>query len=125
MKILIADDETEVVDSLRGILHKGAGFDTDYAQDGEETLHKIKNDFYDALLLDIVMPKLDGYAVLQQVRKIFPTMPVIFITGHGEAKKIEESIRQYNLNGVIEKPFSPKEVLDIINKAVKVKRVEE
>ena len=125
MKILIADDETEIIESLTGILQKGAGFEINSAKDGEETLRMIKNDFYDALLLDIVMPKLDGYAVLQQVRKIFPTMPVIFITGHGESKKIEDSIRLYNLTGVIEKPFSPKEVLDIIDKAVKVKRVEE
>ena len=124
MKILIADDENEVVKTLQGILEKGGGFETDFARDGVEALSKVKNDLYDVLLLDIMMPKLNGYQVLQEVRKILPTMPIIFITAHGESKKIEESIRVHNLTGVIEKPFTPKEVLEIVNKAVTVKKVE-
>jgi CheY-like chemotaxis protein len=124
MKILIADDENEVLKTLQAILQKGGGFETDFARDGAEALAKVKAGLYDALLLDIMMPKLNGYEVLQEVRKIFPTMPIIFISAHGESKKIEESIRTHNLTALIEKPFTPKEVLEIVDKAIRAKKVE-
>ena len=125
MKILIADDKADVIESLSLILKEGGGFETDSARDGLEAVKKIKNDFYDLLMLDIMMPKLNGYEVLQQVRNIFPTMPVIFITGHGDIKKIAESISEYNLTALIEKPFTPQQVMEIVNAALKPKKVAE
>ena len=125
MKILIADDKADVIESLSLILKEGGGFETDSARDGLEAVKKVKNDFYDLLMLDIMMPKLNGYEVLQQVRNIFPTMPVIFITGHGDIKKIAESISEYNLTALIEKPFTPQQVMEIVNAALKPKKVAE
>ena len=123
MKILIADDEELVRSSLAGILKKGGDFEVDFAFDGEEALNKIKTVFYDAAVLDLMMPKLDGYEVLIRLREIHPDLPVIFITGKAtEAKKIEESITHHNLNAFIEKPFTPDEVLDVITKAVQINR---
>jgi len=125
MKILIADDKADIIESLSLILKEGGGFETDSARDGLEAVKKVKNDFYDLLMLDIMMPKLNGYEVLQQVRNIFPTMPVIFITGHGDIKKIAESISEYNLTALIEKPFTPQQVMEIVNAALKPKKVAE
>jgi len=125
MKILIADDKADIIESLSLILKEGGGFETDSARDGLEAVKKVKNDFYDLLMLDIMMPKLNGYEVLQQVRNIFPTMPVIFITGHGDIKKIAESISEYNLTALIEKPFIPQQVMEIVNAALKPKKVAE
>ncbi|MBN3033685.1 MAG: response regulator [Candidatus Saganbacteria bacterium] len=123
MKILIADDEELVRSSLEGILKKVGGFEVDFAFDGEEALKKIGANFYDAAILDLVMPKLDGYAALTRIREIHPDLPVIFITGKAtEAKKIKESITHHNLNGFIEKPFSPEGVLDVISKAARINR---
>ncbi|MDD5593630.1 MAG: response regulator [Candidatus Margulisbacteria bacterium] len=119
MKILIADDEAIVRSSLDGILKKGGDFETDFALDGEEALNKIKSDLYDAVLLDLEMPKLDGYELLKQARKIYPNLPVIFITGKADVKKIAASIARNHLNGFIEKPFTPNEVLEALNKAIK------
>lgn len=119
MKILIADDEAIVRSSLDGILKKGGDFETDFALDGEEALNKIKSDLYDAVLLDLEMPKLDGYELLKQARKIYPNLPVIFITGKADVKKIVASIARNHLNGFIEKPFTPNEVLEALNKAIK------
>ncbi len=117
MKILIADDEEIVRASLDGILQKG-GYETDFALDGEETVNKVKNDLYDALLLDLDMPKLSGYEVLKQVRSVYPAMPVVFVTAKGEVKKVAQSIARDKLTAFIEKPFTPEKVLEILSKAL-------
>ena len=123
MKILITDDEQIIRDTLNTILTK-AGHTTELALDGAEALAKMKDDLYDVALLDIDMPKLNGYEVLQQVRAIYPTLPVIFITGSGESKKVAQSIAQYHLNAFIEKPFTPETVLDVVNKSTRPKSAE-
>ncbi|MFA4844730.1 MAG: response regulator [Candidatus Margulisiibacteriota bacterium] len=120
MKILIADDEEIIRSSLEGILKKG-GFEIDFALDGKEALNKVGNDLYDALLLDLEMPKIDGYEVLNRARKIYPNLPVIFITGKGKVKKIEDSIAHHKLNAFIEKPFTADEVLDVVNRAIRIR----
>jgi len=117
-KILIADDEEIIRTSLDAILRKGGGYETDFATDGEETLNKIKNNMYGGVLLDIEMPKLDGYEILRQVRAAYPELPVIFVTGKGIPQKTIESMTQYNLTGYIEKPFTPGKVLDVIARAI-------
>ena len=122
MKILIADDEDIVRTSLDGILKKGGSYETDFAFDGEEAVAKIKTSLYDAVLLDLEMPKISGYEVLAQAREIHPDLPVIFITGKADAKKVAAAIAKSHLSGFIEKPFSPNEVLEVISKAIKVKR---
>lgn len=118
-KILIADDEEIIRRSLEAILRKGGGYETDCAFDGEEAVNKAKANSYDSVLLDIEMPKLNGYEVLQRIRAVNPELPVIFITGKGTAQKILESMSQYNLNGYIEKPFTPGKVLDVIARAIR------
>lgn len=123
MKILVADDEEVVRSSLETILTKG-GHDIIFALNGEEALNKARTSGCEMVLLDLDMPKMNGYDVLKQLRTTHPDLPVLFITGTGEAQKVMKSIAQYKLNGFIEKPFSPEEVIDIINKAVIVKRAE-
>lgn len=124
MKILIADDEAVVRDSLEGILTKGGSYEVDSCADGEECLKKTKENLYDLLLLDLEMPKLDGYEILKRVRVMYPDLPVALITGHGQVQKIMESIAQYKLNAFIEKPFTPEKVLEIVGKLLKTKRPE-
>ena len=123
MRILIADDEEVIRTSLQTILTKG-GHDTVFALDGEEAAKKATTEGFDLMLLDLDMPKLTGYEVLKQVRATNLDLPVIFITGIGAAAKITQAIAQYKLNGFIEKPFTPEQVIDIVNKAVIVKRTE-
>ena len=120
MKILVADDEEVIRSSLEAPLTK-SGHDVIFALDGEEALNKAKTSGCELLLLDLDMPKISGYDVLKQLREDGSTLPVVFITGTGEIPKIIKSIAQYKLNGFIEKPFTPEEVIDIINKATKKK----
>ncbi len=119
MKILIADDEDIVRTSLDGILKKGGDYETDFALDGEEALKKIGGQFYDAVLLDLEMPKISGYDVLARAREIHPDLPIIFLTGKADARKVADSIAREHLTGFIEKAFTPEDVLDVVSKAIK------
>jgi CheY-like chemotaxis protein len=121
MKILIADDEETVRSALDGILKKGAGYETDFAYDGAEALKKAITNNYDGVLLDIEMPKLDGYEILKKVRLERPDLPVIFVTGKGNSKKVADSIAHDGLTAFIEKPFTPAEVLETVYQAVRKK----
>jgi len=123
MRILIADDEETLRSSLQDILTKG-GHDTAFAVNGEETVKKATEEGFDLILLDLDIPKLAGNEVLKQIKAVNPDLPVIFLTGKGNAAKITQAIAQYKLNGFIEKPFTPEEVIDIVNKVVIVKRAE-
>ena len=124
MKILAADDEEIIRSSLQTILTKN-GHDVILAVDGEEALNKAKTCGCELVLLDLEMPKINGYEVLKQLRTINPSLPIIFLTASGETQKIIKSIAQYKLNGFIEKPFTPEEVLDIVSKATKKKPEEQ
>ena len=81
-KILIVDDEKLIVKGLRFSLQQ-EGYETDTAYDGEEALEKIRSTSYDMVLLDVMLPKLTGFEVLQQVRE-FSNVPIIMLTAKGE-----------------------------------------
>jgi CheY-like chemotaxis protein len=120
-KILIADDEEIIRESISAILKKGGGYETDFASDGEEVLRKIKENVYGLVLLDIEMPKIDGYEILKQARLLYPDLPIIFVTGKGTPQKTMESISQYNLTAYIEKPFTPAKILDTVARTLKIR----
>ena len=118
MKILIVDDEEVIRVSLKMILTKTQSNEIHYARDGEEAIGKVKDNAYDIVLLDINMPKLDGYEVLKQIRVSSPNLPVIFITAAAKADKLMQSIAKDKLNAFVEKPFTPEQVQSVVQKAV-------
>ncbi|MBN2058388.1 MAG: response regulator [Candidatus Saganbacteria bacterium] len=124
MRILIADDDEAIRSSIEKILTQGEGNVIDLATDGQQALDKAKNLKYDLILLDLDMPKMNGYQVLEDVRKVFPDVPVVFITATGETQKVMKSIAQYRLNGFIEKPFTPEQVVDIVATATRSQKKE-
>lgn len=81
-KILIIEDEAAIRDFLSDIL-EDAGYDTDTAEDGMKGLLKFQSGTYDLILLDIMLPKIDGHAVLEMIRKQ-SDVPVIFLTAMGD-----------------------------------------
>jgi OmpR family response regulator RpaB len=106
-KILIVDDEA----SIRRILEtrfKILGFDTATAADGEEALEVFNKFMPDIVVLDIMMPKLDGYGVTKEIRRTTDT-PVIILTALGD---VAERITGLELGAddYVVKPFSPKEL---------------
>ena len=78
MRILVVEDEPDLLRSLAQALHE-AGYAVDTANDGEEGLYKAESWEYDAVVLDVMLPKLDGWAVLQRLRKTKKT-PVLMLT---------------------------------------------
>ncbi|MCI0519175.1 MAG: response regulator [Chloroflexi bacterium] len=89
--ILIVDDEPDVLEFLAGDLEL-ASYKTDKASDGVEAVLKVLNGGYDAVLMDIRMPKLDGIGALRIIRRINAKLPVIMFTGQaGEGDMAETS----------------------------------
>ena len=78
MRILIVEDETDLLSGLAKALRE-EGYAIDTAEDGEEGLYKAESYDYDAIVLDVMMPKLDGWTVLEKLRKQKKT-PVLMLT---------------------------------------------
>ena len=83
MKILLIEDDRELADSMRFQLEK-EGYETDICDDGEEGLYYMKERSYDLVILDRMLPSMDGITVLQEARKNHVSTPVIMLTALGE-----------------------------------------
>lgn len=79
MKILIIEDEREIADGICTIL-ENAGYQVGYASDGETGLEEIQSGIYDLVLLDVMIPKMNGFDVLKNARKNGILIPVIMLT---------------------------------------------
>ena len=85
-KILIAEDERPMAQALE-IKFKAAGFDAVAVFDGEEALQSLAKDKYDLLLLDLMMPKKDGFSVLEELKRQGNPIPVIVSTNLSQAEE--------------------------------------
>ena len=108
IKILVVDDDENICELLRLYLEKD-GYDVQIALDGEAALEKFKHYNPDLILLDIMMPKKDGFHVLQEIRKT-SDVPVIMITAKAESFDKLQSF-DFGTDDYIVKPFDVKEVL--------------
>src|SRR3989338_4509426 len=110
-RILVVDDEKETVETLRGILLKN-GYEVSTAFDGEEALKKIEDDNPDVILLDLIMPKLNGYDTLKEIREKHNDKwrPVIIISAKTELESVQKC---YNLEAdhYLTKPCSIDNIL--------------
>ncbi|HPF87984.1 MAG TPA: response regulator transcription factor [Candidatus Limiplasma sp.] len=106
-KILLVDDEPLIVKGLQYSLEQ-EGFETDSAADGEEALAKFFAGKYDFILLDVMLPKLDGIAVCQRIRE-HSNVPIIMLTAKGE--HIDKILGlEYGADDYMTKPFNILEV---------------
>ncbi|MFD3158005.1 response regulator transcription factor [Haloimpatiens sp. FM7330] len=101
-KILIVDDDESIVDFLSIFLKKD-GYEVSVSYNGESALNKIKNQQFDLILMDIMMPKMDGITAIKNIRKI-STIPIIFLTAKdNQQDKIKGFIS--GCDDYITKPF--------------------
>lgn len=115
-KILIVDDEAKI----REVLAEYAefeGFSADQAADGMQAVSMCKQNDYDLVLMDIMMPKLDGYSAVKEIRKI-KDIPVIMLSARGEEYDKLFAF-EIGVDDYVVKPFSPKEVMARINAVLK------
>ena len=94
-KVLVVDDEKLIVKGIRFSLEQD-GMEVDCAYDGEEALQKAKDNEYDIILLDVMLPKLTGFEVCQQIRE-FSNVPVVMLTAKGEDMDKKLILRPRNL----------------------------
>ena len=106
--VLIADDNLQIVSILKEYCKKN-NFNVTLAHDGEETLEKIRNNKFDIVLLDIMMPKKNGFDVCKEIRT-FSNVPIIMITARGEDFERIMGL-ETGADDYIVKPFSPGEVI--------------
>jgi DNA-binding response OmpR family regulator len=107
-RILVADDDRNIADLLRMYLRK-AGYDVTLAADGDETVRLLREQEFDLLLLDIMMPGKDGLQIIRGLRRR-SEMPVIFVSARsGDIDKI--SGLQFGADDYVTKPFNPQELV--------------
>lgn len=106
-RVLVVDDEKLIVKGIRFSLEQ-EGMEVDCAYDGEEALEKAKTKEYDMILLDIMLPKLTGLEVCQQIRE-FSSVPIIMLTAKGEDMDKILGL-EYGADDYITKPFNILEV---------------
>jgi putative two-component system response regulator len=120
-KVLICDDVLENRKLLASTLQRYAKFDLTMISDGATLLSKVEEIKPDIILLDIMMPEIDGYEVAKQLKSNPATdsIPIIFITA---LDQIESKMKAFDMGGVdyISKPFSPKEIIIRINNHLKL-----
>lgn len=106
-RILVVDDEKLIVKGIRFSLEQD-GYEVDCAYDGEEAVSKAKDKKYDVVLLDVMLPKADGYEVCQSIRE-FSDVPIIMLTAKGgDMDKILGL--EYGADDYVTKPFNILEV---------------
>ena len=113
MKILIVEDEVLLANSLKTLLEK-KGFTVEAAYDGETGRDYAETGVYDLLILDVMMPKLNGYDLARQVRAERCATPILMLTAKGE---LEDRIEGLNAGAdyYLTKPFDTRELLACIN----------
>jgi two-component system OmpR family response regulator len=109
MKVLVVEDDDQVARQLETAL-KNAGYVVEMAHDGEEGLYKGENESFDAVILDLGLPKIDGLTVLQQWRAEQRNMPVIILTARDTWREKVNGLRA-GADDYIAKPFEAEEVL--------------
>ncbi len=122
-RILIVDDEASILKSLGGAL-QDEGYRVSLATSGDKAQEDIRKDPPDLIFLDIWMPGKDGLTTLKEIKKSFPQIPVIIISGHGT---IETAVKATKLGAFdfVEKPLSLERILVSIQNAIQFQRLEE
>lgn len=121
LKVLYLEDEHSLGKITSDVLSK-SGFSVDWIQDGATGLSKFRSHAYDICVVDIMMPGLDGYAFVKEIRKLNEAVPVIFLTARSLT---EDVIKGFETGGndYLKKPFSIEELVVRMNALLKRVRI--
>ena len=117
-KILIVDDEPNIIMSLEYTFKK-SNFEVFIARDGQEALDILQNETPDAIILDVMMPNVDGYATITEIKKDekLQHCKIVFLSAKNKESDIEKGLG-LGANVYMTKPFSIKKLVDKINELV-------
>lgn len=116
MKVLIVDDEQLIRNIIREYCHN-EGYLTDEACDGLEAINKVKNNDYDIIILDLMMPKIDGYSCYSRIKEMKQIPTIVLSARSEEADKLLGF--ELGIDDYLTKPFSPKELMARIKAILK------
>ncbi len=110
MRVLLVEDERRLAENVARALREGAGYAVDIAEDGEQGLYLAESGEYDLLVLDLMLPKLDGLGLLTRYRKQDRDTPVLVLTARDEKESV---VRMLNAGAddYVAKPFDLGELL--------------
>ena len=116
-KILVVDDEFRI----RQIIRKYAefeGYEVDEAVDGMQAIQVCRKENFDLIIMDVMMPELDGFSACREIKKFKPDTPIIMLSARGEEY---DKIHGFELGSddYVVKPFSPKELMMRVNAVIK------
>lgn len=120
-KILIVEDEKNISRLIKDTLSLGK-YDFECSYDGEDAISKINAQSYDLILLDVMLPKMDGFEIIEKMKN--KDIPVIFLTAKNDVSSIVKGLRSGGID-YITKPFEPLELLARIDLRIKDKKVNE
>ncbi|HIY75587.1 MAG TPA: response regulator transcription factor [Candidatus Sphingobacterium stercorigallinarum] len=117
-KILLAEDDPNLGELLKDYLELKGKFDVTLCTDGQEAMDAFRKETFDLCILDVMMPKKDGFSLGKDIRKINKTVPIIYATAKG---MMEDKTQAFELGGddYITKPFRVEELLLRINALLK------
>jgi DNA-binding NtrC family response regulator len=121
IKVLLVDDEEDFVKSLAERI-KIRKLGPEVALNGEEALQIVRDEVPDVMVLDLKMPGIDGMEVLRRVKKAYPSVEVIILTGHG-SEKDEKDARHLGAFDYLQKPVDIDHLVQFIKRAYR-KRIE-
>jgi DNA-binding response OmpR family regulator len=117
IKVLAVDDEKDIL-RLVEIKLKKAGFEVVTAQDGEEGMRMALTEKPDVILLDVMMPKMDGYTAARRIKdEVKPAPIVLMLTARGQEADVLRGIKE-GADDYVVKPFAPRELIARINVAL-------
>ena len=124
-RVLVVEDEPDVRKTTRLVLEK-AGYDVVEAEDGEQAIQAIRSGenplLVDAIICDLVMPKVTGMEAIAYFRSQFPGVPILVLTGHASIENITELYKQGVVDYLV-KPIAPEKLLAAVEKAVEKHRL--
>ncbi len=121
MRVLVVDDELGIREGCRRAL-TAQKFEVEVAENGPAGLQKLREKVFDILLVDAMMPGMSGVEMLQQVRKLYPDLICIIITGYATVELAVQAMRE-GAHDFIAKPFTPALLLQVLSREVERRRL--
>ncbi|MDP2664280.1 MAG: response regulator [bacterium] len=120
-KILLVEDDPFLIDIYSTKL-KDAGFEVLVSDEGEEAIGKIKEENPDLLLLDIVLPEIDGWEILRRIKsdEKFKNLKVIILSNLGQKEEVKKGMELGAVNYLIKAHYTPSQVVEEVKKVLKL-----
>jgi len=123
VKTLVVDDDPIVLDSCKRVF-EAEGFEVCLVPSTDKALEVMKNNIFDILLIDVKMPERDGMYLMREVKKQWPEMPLIVMSGYPTPETIAEGLR-LGAAKFIAKPFTPDELFEAVHQVLQEEKSHE